>query len=243
MYKIYKYTNIINNKIYIGQTKNTLEKRAGANGINYKECTYFYNAIQKYGWENFKPEILKDNLTVEEANYWEEYYISFYNSTNRSIGYNISLGGLNRKLSEEQKENISKKAKERMKNKENNPMYGKKHSIEALEKMKNKKLGENNPMYGKHVSQEAKEKANDTKRKNNSFYRPVYTEEDRLIKSILFKKVAEQFKKRVHNINEDLYFDSITECSNYYNIPIPTISDNCHGRSKTCRGMKFEFVE
>lgn len=74
MYKIYKYTNLINGKIYIGQTKNSLEKRA-LNGTNYKGSRYFYNAIQKYGWNNFIPEILEDGLSLDKANIREEYYI------------------------------------------------------------------------------------------------------------------------------------------------------------------------
>ena len=40
-YKVYKYTNLINGKIYIGQTIGTLEDRAGHNGYKYRKCTYF----------------------------------------------------------------------------------------------------------------------------------------------------------------------------------------------------------
>lgn len=94
MYKIYKYTNKINGKIYIGQTKNTLAKRAD-NGRGYKNCPHFNNAIQKYGLNNFNVEILKDNLTLEEANYWEEYYIKQYDTQNRDKGYNLKSGGSN----------------------------------------------------------------------------------------------------------------------------------------------------
>ena len=62
-YKVYKYTNLINGKVYIGQTKTSLIKRAGSNGERYKGCRHFYLAISKYGWENFIPTILKNNLT------------------------------------------------------------------------------------------------------------------------------------------------------------------------------------
>lgn len=92
-YKVYKYTNIINGKIYIGQTIDTLEMRAGANGYKYRKCPYFYNAIKKYGWENFTSEILADNLTREQANELEIEYIEKFNSQNPEIGYNISDGG------------------------------------------------------------------------------------------------------------------------------------------------------
>lgn len=92
-YKVYKYTNLINGKIYIGQTIGTLEYRAGHNGYKYRKCTYFYNAIKKYGWENFAVEILQDNLTREQANELEIKYIKQFNSQDEKIGYNISDGG------------------------------------------------------------------------------------------------------------------------------------------------------
>ena len=90
-YKVYKYTSP-SNKIYIGQTNRSLAKRAN-HGKGYIHSSYFYAAIQKYGFDNFQCEILKDNLTLDEANYWETYYIQLYNTTNRQYGYNISFGG------------------------------------------------------------------------------------------------------------------------------------------------------
>ena len=61
------YTNRVNGKVYIGRTCQTLERRAGTQGNNYKSCHKFWNAIQKYGWDNFVPSILLDNLTFKEA--------------------------------------------------------------------------------------------------------------------------------------------------------------------------------
>ena len=52
-YKIYIHKNKINNKIYVGQTKQSLSRRFRHNGEGYKHCICFYNAIQKYGWDNF----------------------------------------------------------------------------------------------------------------------------------------------------------------------------------------------
>lgn len=50
MNKLYIYQNQKNGKIYIGQTTTTLEERAGKCGKLYKNCTRFYNAIKKYGF-------------------------------------------------------------------------------------------------------------------------------------------------------------------------------------------------
>ena len=91
MYIIYKHTNKINNKCYIGQTIHSLKSRCGNNGSGYKRCTKFYRAILKYGWDNFTHEIIMSNLNKIEANFWERYYISLYNSIDK--GYNIETGG------------------------------------------------------------------------------------------------------------------------------------------------------
>lgn len=49
MYTVYQHKNKINNKVYIGITKQIPEKRWGINGYNYKTSPHFYSAIQKYG--------------------------------------------------------------------------------------------------------------------------------------------------------------------------------------------------
>ena len=92
IYCVYSHTNKINGKIYIGLTFMEPEKR-WKNGKGYHKGTHFRSAIDKYGWDNFEHKIIKDNLTKDEASYWEKYYISFYNSTDRLHGYNISSGG------------------------------------------------------------------------------------------------------------------------------------------------------
>lgn len=97
MFKIYMYTNNINNKKYIGQTKRDILVRAGSGGSGYEECTLFYNAIKKYGWNAFSCTILEDNIeNIVDANDREEYYISLYNTTDTKFGYNLQSGGNNR---------------------------------------------------------------------------------------------------------------------------------------------------
>ncbi len=101
---IYKTTNLINNKIYIGQSYKNDPEYLGSGLLIIK-------AINKYGKENFKKEILEECEKREYLNDREIYWISYYNSSNKSIGYNISLGGeapmTNLKHSEETKKKIS----------------------------------------------------------------------------------------------------------------------------------------
>ena len=65
------------------------------NGRGYQINTHFYNAIQKYGWDKFDHFILMSNLTVEEANYYEQEFIKLYDACNPNKGYNITTGGCN----------------------------------------------------------------------------------------------------------------------------------------------------
>jgi len=64
---VYKHTNIANGKVYIGITSQLPQQRWGKNGSGYKPNTYFWRAIQKYGWDHFTHEILADGLTKEQA--------------------------------------------------------------------------------------------------------------------------------------------------------------------------------
>ena len=107
-----------NNKVYIGQTiyGNNPNKR-WEGGIGYKGQR-FYNAIKYYGWDNIKHNILLNNLSEDEANFYEILLIYIFDSTNRKYGYNVSYGGS--KISEETKEKLSQQ-----KIGKNNPMYGK----------------------------------------------------------------------------------------------------------------------
>lgn len=88
---VYKHTSP-NGKIYIGITHLKTSNRWRSKGQGYKNCPYFYNAILKYGWENFKHEIIENNLTEHEAYCKEIEYIKIYNSLVPN-GYNIDEGG------------------------------------------------------------------------------------------------------------------------------------------------------
>ena len=92
-YKVYIHRNKINNKVYIGITSMKPEHRWESNGKGYKNNVYFTRSIQKYGWENFEHIILYEGLTKKQAEEKEIELISFYDSTNRDKGYNISPGG------------------------------------------------------------------------------------------------------------------------------------------------------
>lgn len=118
---IYKATNLINNKVYIGQTINTLEYRKSQHLRDARlrpRNIYFHNAIHKYGEENFVFEVIDTANRIEELNDKEEYWIKFYNSTNEKYGYNLDSGGNNNKKSERTKKLIGQSTKDRWKDPE-----------------------------------------------------------------------------------------------------------------------------
>lgn len=91
---IYKITNDINDKIYIGQTKFSIEKRweehIHHSKYNKNKNYPLYLAIRKYGEEHFHIELLEKCLECE-LDAREKYWISYYNSFEK--GYNATMGG------------------------------------------------------------------------------------------------------------------------------------------------------
>ena len=87
---LYRHTSP-NGKVYIGITSKSVKDRWRNNGRGYKSNIHFYNAINKYGWENFKHEVLHENLTKEDAIMLEKKYIKEHDSFKK--GYNRTLGG------------------------------------------------------------------------------------------------------------------------------------------------------
>lgn len=91
---IYKFTNKINNKIYIGQTTQTLEQRIKKHLQQLDDETYFHRALKKYGINNFDIEIIEKNIPLNELDKREIYWIKIYNSYYTSNkGYNLTKGG------------------------------------------------------------------------------------------------------------------------------------------------------
>jgi group I intron endonuclease len=143
---IYKITNLLNNKIYVGQTVQPLHKRWTRHCSPHSECTYLKNAIAKYGKENFKIENIKECNSLKQMNYWESFYIILFNSTNKYIGYNCNYGGDNKALTQETKQKISKSMSGYK-----NHFFNKKHTSESLKKQKIKRLNRKNHISGKSI--------------------------------------------------------------------------------------------
>lgn len=168
---IYKSTNIINGKCYIGQTIQDFNERKGEhfrNAVYYDSQTYFHRAIRKYGIENFKWEIIFECDDSLVLNVMETFKIMVNHSHVREgNGYNLTWGGEDNPMNyPEIKHKMSKKIKEIWSIPENykrfcDCMKGKKVSPftnEHKEKLSIMKMGTKNPNFNKQMKRSSLEK-------------------------------------------------------------------------------------
>lgn len=95
MFLIYKITNNINGKIYIGKTSRDIPTRwkEHCSKASQKKGFYLHNAIYKYGQENFSIEEIDRTENEKQINILEQKWIKYYNSTDKTKGYNLTNGG------------------------------------------------------------------------------------------------------------------------------------------------------
>ena len=207
-YCIYLHRNKINGKVYIGQTCQKPEKRWNY-GYGYKNCPRFYSAIVSYGWSNFEHIILENNLTSDEANEKEQYYIKKYNSQNPDLGYNLTEGGSS--LSE-----YWKTPEHRELQSQNKKLYFKEHPDKKIE----------NDMHLKEIAQKSA-KIRSEKMKEN------YANQGGLF------HLNESRKKRIKCVETNEIFTSLSEASKKYNISVGNISSVIHGKRKSAGGYHW----
>lgn len=175
---IYLTSNKINGKKYIGMCKNTHREKYIGSGKLLKQ------AIKKYGKENFDRIILQECKTFDELSEAEIYWIKFYNAVEDSNFYNLTSGGFggNSDYLKEYWSHLNKEERKACRNWSkktmvgfNNPMYGKKHSIETKKmiglKSVNRNWNKNTPwMIGEnnHMSKRVLVEMNKIKKEYSS---------------------------------------------------------------------------
>jgi hypothetical protein len=145
---VYMHENKIDGKKYVGITSKKTEVRWGKNGRGYKNNSnkHFWQAIKKYGWDNFDHKILFEDLPLNEALKREFDISKQHNTTDKEFGYNGMVGrGGNFEVSDA----LRKKYRDATTGKKN-PMYGKKHKKESIIRMteiniRNARYGKDNP--------------------------------------------------------------------------------------------------
>jgi group I intron endonuclease len=158
IYTIYKATNKVNGKSYIGfDSEWPSRKERHKENIKHRS-QYFYNAIKKYGWDNFEWEVLYQSLDGEHClKVMENHFIvehRTYTGFSDCKGYNVTLGGegcLGYKHSEEMREYLSNIQSQKVGIL--NPFYNKKHSAETLSINRKKNIEILTELKGKKVNQ------------------------------------------------------------------------------------------
>ncbi len=219
MYIVYKHTNSLNNKVYIGITSQKPEQRWGINGANYKSSPHFYLAIQKYGWNNFEHEILFTNLSKEDACLKEQELIKFYNSMDKEFGYNQTSGGECCVMADESKLKLSQ------------ALIGNKNGAgHPCSDEKKQKIS--NAQKGKKLTEEHKDKLSKAASKRHI---PCSETKKKLLSQNYPKK------RKVYCEELDVVFESVQECSRQLDIPATNISKLCNGRGKTLKGYHLKY--
>lgn len=150
---IYKITNIIDNKVYVGQSTapRTRWSRHKSDARLNKNGAHLYRAMRKFGIDNFEFEIIAQAESVEDTDRLEIEYIKQFNSSDREFGYNIHEGGQGiRIISEETRKKISKLKKD------NTYRLGSKTSDETKKLLSDANKG-NRYRLGVKVSDDTKE--------------------------------------------------------------------------------------
>ena len=226
-YKIYKYTSP-SGGVYIGQTSKTIEERAGNNGYYYrilnKKTGRFIqpaigDAIMKYGWDNFKKEILYDNLSSEEADKLEIELISECRKNGNC--YNTSEGG----------KFVIRAKQRKIKQYTLKGEYIKTwNSVIEAEHFLNIKKAQSNIV------------ACCQGRKNRAYgYIWRYEEDNNNIKPLMpYRATICQFDK---NNNYIATYDTIREASKSTGINENSISNALHNRARTAGGYVWKFLD
>lgn len=217
MYIVYLHTNKVNGMVYIGMTCRTVEERWNS---GYQGNPHFYRAIKKYGRNSFKHEVLAENLTKEEAEQLERFYISKYNSTDPKIGYNIENGGNSiGKHSEETKRKISESQK------------GRKFTGEHIQNL-------SKSLKGRKITDEQRAKLSE-RMKGNTYtlgYRHSEETKRKMSESRMGKR-----GKPVICLSDGKVFRSVPEAAAFYNLTRHKVMNNCTGKTKQLYGSKLTF--
>lgn len=225
---IYKITNIINNKIYIGSSINLYNRKSQhLKLLKYgkHENSYLQNSFNKYGEENFKWEIIEYVEIIDDREKLkeillnrEQFYLDEYKSYDNKIGYNLLAVAGSR--------------------------LGSKHSEKTLLKLKEYQstrpketsIKSGLTQRGKKLTEEHKQKLSRVRKGMKFSDRHKYN---------LSKSIMESYKtiNMVINLTTGKIFKNILEASRYYQINHSNIGRVCRGERKSAGGFVWRFLE
>lgn len=253
---IYKTTNLLNGKIYIGQHKS-----------NKFDIAYFgsgkhiLSSIKKHGIKNFKCELIEWCDTRSSANSKERYWIKYYNATNKNIGYNITEGGdgwSGVTHSQASKDKISKSKIGKRPNRDYTKISNStKNKISNTLKIYYKT--HKNPRYGVHLSDETKEKLRQAnlgktysqeikdKHRHQAWNKgvPMTEKAKQHLKEINMGRVVKRRTVGQFDLQDNLIatFISCTDAERHTGFKRPQITKCCLNYCKSAYGYKWKYLE
>lgn len=262
---IYLWTNLINNKKYVGQAQNFYERMQDYTS-GQEDDRVIGKAILKYGIENFEVTILEKEIQTDRLNEHEQYWMNYYQCFVPN-GYNVCHIAGNTtgyRHTEEDKSRMSEIAKQRFKEhpelikkgKDNN-MYGKHHSQETKRKMSESRMGNQNAKGCTwKMKQETKDKISASlKGKQNCLGRKLSQEtRNKIAKANRNKIVSEETKKKISKANKGkatkpvrcvetgVVFNSVSEAGEFIGRSVSGIVACCAGKQNTCGSYHWEYV-
>lgn len=264
-YIIYMYT-FPSGKRYIGKTYRTLkERQEDSEWRGYDGCPVLWKAIQKYGVNNIRQDILfEDYMTDAESDRLEMICIALFKTNckrykNPFYGYNCDDGGggtsgfrhseetkeklrdknIGKVVSQETREKQSKAQKKRY-SQEKHVRYGthlsEEHKANVSKALKGKYVGENSSFYGHHHTEEAKRKIGEASSKRRA------SEETRKKLSEAHKGRAPTNAKMVFCEELNIIFSSIRLANNHTGVDCTGIVNCCKGRAKRAGGYHWHYA-
>lgn len=239
-YTVYKHTTP-SGKVYVGLTQQDPEQR-WRHGKGYKANQPFFKAIQKYGWDNIKHEIIATGISHDDAQALERKLIKELKATDKKYGYNVCFGGEDGWVGVHHTEEAKRKMSlARLGKPGHNKGY--KMSDETKRKLSENHKGKyhgkpvkpkppKRPLHGFHISEAHKKSIS---KANTGRFRSDQVREN-------MSKAQIKTKKPVRCIDLDMVFESETAAMKYFGIDKTLIGRNCKGKQKTAKGLRFEYV-
>lgn len=267
---IYKATNKMTGKAYIGQTIGDLSHRQAKHYNDAKRFgkTYFHRAINKYGKSAFTWSVVVDGIdSLEELNRLEAVAIDKY-KTMAPYGYNLVTGGMNRKASRDASNNMSIAQKRRYAQ-TSERLNGSWRSIEAIMRMARKKLAFGrikssgrsdsirmasgcirdskrrviNGEYRKYLNKTDPDREKKKRENYSKAHKRLFENPEYAAKmKVIFESRRGSVGRRVICIDTDVIYNNVCEAARLNNTDPKSIRNVCNGKYKRCHGHRYQYA-
>lgn len=241
---IYKITNKVNGKVYIGQSNDIKSRWNHEHGGKSTSNVQLKEDINNFGLESFSYEIIAEENNQQKKDELEKFYIKKLNSTNPELGYNISEGGFcgsfhSDEWKKEQSERLKKYYKE-------NPNWLTEERREKLRKSgKRERTKEERKIMSERrkgftYSEVSKKKMSESAKKRVENFGNIFRDNKEKHKEII-KLATEAKYKKVRCLETGEIFPNIITAREKYGKNLH-ITDCCKGKRKTAGGFHWEYI-